>query len=93
MEKATHQPLVGLDATDGNLWFPFAGVRARCAASKADTSTSGSPAATRATELTVNCAHAKTFEGPMSTLYEKLKTLLYSLYKSHTCRANIIFSH
>ncbi|KAK1884358.1 hypothetical protein KUDE01_022678 [Dissostichus eleginoides] len=22
MEKATHQPRVGLDATDGNLWFP-----------------------------------------------------------------------
>lgn len=31
VEKATHQPLVGLDATDGNLWFSFASVRAHSA--------------------------------------------------------------
>lgn len=31
-EKATHQPLTGLDANDGNLWFTLACVRARCAA-------------------------------------------------------------
>lgn len=32
-EKATHQPLVGLDANDGNLWFTLLTVRVHCAAS------------------------------------------------------------
>lgn len=68
MEKATHQPLVGLDATDGNLWFSLASVRARRAASKPDMLTSKkSPAATRAVELAVDCIDAKKVEGSMST--------------------------
>lgn len=50
VEKATHQPLTGLDDTDGNLWFFFAGVRARCAASSRTLTPGSAAAAARATD-------------------------------------------
>ncbi len=80
-EKATHQPLVGLDATDGNLWFPLASVRAQRAASKTDVLTSESPAAYRTVELTVDCVDAKKLEGSMSPHWKC--SYVYKMSASH----------
>lgn len=62
MEKATHQPLMGLDATDGNLWSSLASVRAHRAATEPPRAltpeapaAAAAAAAAPATELTVCC--------------------------------------
>ncbi len=59
-EKATHQPLVGPDAADGNLWFPLC--ECTCPTVQlweADMLTSASPAAARMVGFTVKCMDAK----------------------------------
>lgn len=53
MEKATHQPLMGLDATDGNLWSSLASVRAHRTATEPRVLTPEVPAAAPVIELAV----------------------------------------
>ncbi len=95
-EKATHQPLVGPDAADGNLWFPLC--ECTCPTVQlweADMLTSASPAAARMVGFTVKCMDAKK-KGSASILCQaknalictKCQLILYLFTKRRLVREN-----